>query len=788
MRPTLLLCWLALAAAAQAEGTADAASREITFLASTAPSNAPALPALNTAVAFPADTDLFLSGQPGAWLGVDTLDFDLTWPADAPTNAQALVYLIDWEHRWYQTLLPGFLTPEKRHRFSVDLRAGSSAWEPRGHHAAWQLRARCAPKRVAIRIFGPTPYLGTCRLERVTGQAAAKPVDAPTIQNVRPSATHVPCFGRFEITFTLPDRYPNPFDPNQVDVQALVEGPGGTVTNVNGFFAQDFYRTLGPTGEAIEPQGRPVWKVRFSPCAPGTYRYRLLVRDTAGRSEWGPAKFEATAPRTRGFLRVSRKDFRYFEFEDGTPFFPIGHNIRSPFDTRTDEQFPWRQRWPEGSTAYLRYFKDMSRNGENFVEVWSAAWSLGLEWTQTVPSYHGVGQYNLQNAWEMDQVVEAAERNGIYLNVVINNHGKFSTYVDPEWAQNPYNQAAGGYLASPDEYFSDPRAIEDFKNLMRYMIARWGYSPHVFAWELWSELNLTGSERVNHHGHEPAEVVAWHRDIGRWLRGNDPYRHLVTSHVSADYRVQNPKIVSLPEMDFAAVDAYHSSPDALHIVRLLFETGQFNNPFKKPVLVTEFGGQAQAQQGYDHIYCAHHAALWASTCLPIGGTPLFWWWMLIDEDNLYPRYAAINRFMEDEDRRDPTQEAITPWTRKATSAVPETGVNLSVARGSGGSGIFALGYGNDNSMIGWLYLADRFAEADVSKAPAEQNATLRVDGMRSGTYRVEFWDTAQGQVVEARETTAEETVIAVTVPPFQRDLAFKIKPAAKRRAKPETRQ
>jgi hypothetical protein len=776
MRPALL-CTLAVLAASRIAGAEDTTDREVRFRFASAPSNAPAVADMDVSVSLPGSADTFIIGPAGVWLAADTLEFDLAWPADAVTNTQVLVYFVDWEHRWYQTLLPGYLIPGKRHHFSVDLRPASPAWESRGHHAPWQLRARCDPKAVAVRIFGPTPFKGNCRLEQASGRPAARPDGPPQILNVRPSAAQVPCYERFELTFSLPDRYPNPFNPDQVSVQAIFEGPGGTVVNADGFYVQNFYRTLGPTGETIEPQGLPVWKVRFAPRAPGTYRYRLVVRDTVGRSEWGPALLEATPPRTRGYLRVARRDRRYFEFDDGSSFFPIGHNIRSPFDTRTDEQFPWRQRWPEGSTAYLRYFKDMSRNGENFVEVWTAAWSLGLEWSPISPGYHGIGQYNLRNAWEMDQVIDAAERHGIYVNVVIHNHGKFSTYVDEEWSHNPFNRAQGGYLTLPDEYFSDPRAIRDFKNLMRYMIARWGYSPHVFAWELWSELNLTGSERVNHHSHEQPEVVAWHRDIGRWLRTADPYRHLVSSHVSADYRVQNPDIVRLPELDFAAVDAYHDSPEALHIVRLLYETGRYNNAFGKPVLVTEFGGQALAQQGYDHIHCAHHAALWSSTCLPIGGTPLFWWWMIVEEESLYPRYAAVHRFMEGEDRRDPTKLALTPWNDATGDMADDARIRVSVTPGASGANIAALAYGNDRDVIGWLYLPNRFRKADVSTARAERGATLSVVGLRQGAYRVEFWDTTQGQIVESSEVPSQKTAVECPIPPLVRDIAFKVKPA-----------
>jgi hypothetical protein len=505
----------------------------------------------------------------------------------------------------------------------------------------------------------------------------------------------------------------------------------------------------------------------------------LTAKDSSGAADWGPGELDVTPARLPGFVRVSRSDPRYFEFDDNSYFFPIGHNIRSPFDVRTDQQFPWKQRWPEGSAAYSRYFRDMNRNGENFVEIWSAAWSLGLEWTPVSPGYHGIGQYNLRNAWEMDQVMDSADKFGMYLNVVIHNHGKFSTFVDEEWAANPFNIANGGYLSLPEDYFTDPRAVRDFQNLMRYMIARWGYSTRVFAWELWSELNLTGSERVDHRAHRLPEVVEWHRAMGRWFRLADPYRHLVTTHYSGDFRTQNPAITALPEIDHASVDAYHSDPRALRIVNLIRETAVNNNTFEKPVMITEFGGQSMAQQGFDHIDCAHHAALWASTCTPCGGTPLFWWWMIVEEESLYGRYAALARFMKGEDRRGPTKRAGASWDHPEDGGTPRA----LVTGDNGHARIAVMYYGDDTGMLGWIYDQDRFDFVSEATLKPVTGLSLSIGGLLDGPYRVEFWDTREGKIVETADVEAKNTLIRVALPPLARDMAFKVKPASSQQKK-----
>jgi hypothetical protein len=748
-----------------------AGGEENDFRLSVAPSNAPVFAALDLPLNLPADASVYLRPPTGGWVRLGAMEFDIVWPANGPTNTQVLVHLMDWDWRWYQAMQPGYLMPGKTQRFRVDLMPGANNWEPKGHHVPWQLRTLCDPVQAAIRIFGPGPYRGTCRVDRVTGRLRPESRGPPPIRGVRASAAQVPCYEKFELTFSLPDRYPNPFDPDQVRATATFEGPTGQVITVDGFYAQDYYRTLGPTGERTEPQGMPQWKARFAPTAPGRYRYRLTVKDSEGVARWEGGQFDATSPRQPGYVRASRRDPRHFEFDDGSYFFPIGHNIRSPFDVRTDQQFPWKQRWSEGSAAYLRYFRELSRNGANFVEIWAAAWSLGLEWNPIWEGYHGIGQYNLRNAWEMDQVVDSADRLGIYINLVVLNHGRFAEKSDQEWAFNPLNVQAGGYLKETNEFFTNPRALRDFQNMMRYMIARWGYSTRIFAWQLWSELNLAGTGGV----YRKPECVEWHRIAAEMIKTMDPNDHLIATHYSGDYHTQNLDLSRLPSLTHCALDAYHSDKRALHIVTVMGKTADYNNPLGKPVLITEFGGNFAAQQGYKHISDAHHAAIWASTCIPIAGTPCYWWWMIADEENFYPRYGAVSRFMKGEDRRGPDKRFITTyawWTNSVRS-----GCAIVMQGGESTNTLAALAYGTPESLLGWICRDSDFDTADPDGLPGITNAVVELSGVQKGTYTASFWDTKRGRPMFETDATSRNGVLRIAAPPFGRDIAFKVKKA-----------
>jgi len=704
----------------------------------------------------PGTRDVALTAPSQTWFGLAELNWTLTLSEGAPTNVQVLVFMKDWDYLWYQQMLPGCAAPGATNRYRVDLSPSATKWEPQGHHAVWNARALMEPREFGIRVFldGPGTLTGT--LSNVSAKKMSSDTTPPTIRDVRPAAQQVACYEKFEVTFDLPDRYANPFDPEEISVTATIETPGGKTVTIDGFHMRDYYRTVTPTGEEILPQGPPHWKIRYAPPRAGTYCYTLQVRDACGTATWGPGVFVAQPPRQPGYIRVSKNDSRYFEFDNGDFFHPIGHNIRSPSDSVMNSAFPWVKRWTEGTSAYARHFSTMREHGENISEVWMASWSLGLEWSPVWRGYHGIGQYNLMNAWEMDRVIDEADRNGLYLNVVIHNHGKFSTMVDNEWIYNPFNKKLGGYLEKPDEYFTDPRAQKSFRQLMRYIIARWGYSTRVFAWELWSELNISGSTR---EFYRTPECVNWHRMATATVGEFDPNHHLITTHYCPDYSAQNMDITALPGITHASVDAYHNEPRTLKILDLLAATAQFNNPSGKPVMITEFGGASSAQ-GLVHLENSLHAGLWASTSIPIAGTPLFWWWGLVEEENYYPEYLAISRFMKGEDRRDRTLLPCNPVLSKPD--IPNVRVQ-------------AFSLNNGTRAQGWIYDALAFDTADSDAHPAISNLITRLENMSNGLYRVEFWETSGGTLTKTRDVEVRAGTLSVTVPPFSRDIAFKVR-------------
>ena len=717
---------------------------------------------LEAVLAFPGEGNFtFRAPHATNWLDAAAIRITLVWPESAPAHSGSLVWLKDRDDYWHQYLLPAFLKPGATNMLTIPFQSGTTGWQTPGHSLAWHHRIRINPQSVGFRVFSDTAFTGKCVLVSATLETQTDRTP-PVISKVQPVTRTAQALALYELRFDLPDRYTNPFDPTQIDAGARITRPDGATNTVCAFYYQPHYRLEDELGKPVEPDGPPEWRIRYCPRMPGEYTVTLFARDALGETQTtNVLRFTASpaAPDALHFVRVSAKDRRYFEFDNGSLFYPIGHNVRSATDSRMDDKFPWVFRKEEGTTAYRRYFKRMQDAGENLAEVWMSAWSLGLEWTEGIGGYHGANDFHMGNAWELDRVLDLAREHRIYLNLVLNYHGRISTWCDPEWHLHPYNKATpGGWLTMPLEFFSDPRAIEMQKRFCRYTQARWGWSPMIFGYELCSEINLTGHES-HHRSNFLPDVVAWCCTIGAYIKATDPYQHLVSAHVSNDFNFLNPAMCNSPELDFMPLDAYHHTQPE-RIIALTAGTADAGAPYSKPILITEFGGSPMAA-GREHLMIEQHAALWSGACVPLAGIPMFWWWQVVDENDLYGRYTAVKRFMEDVDPRDTSAKRVPV----ALSASEGGDKNLPLT-------FDAVCTASPEKARGYIY-PKRFARAGEAAHEAG-TLTVNIDGFTAGLFRVEFFDTETGKPVRRFDVRTKENLLAIPVPRFRTDCAFKV--------------
>jgi len=131
-------------------------------------------------------------------------------------------------------------------------------------------------------------------------------------------------------------------------------------------------------------------------------------------------------------------------------------------------------------------------------------------------------------------------------------HGMFEAEPDywggnNYWPKNPYNSTQGGPCTTQDTFFTSTAAQRIYQKRLRYLIARYGYSPNLLAWQFFNEIDNVARYLDASH------LATWHGALGDWLKANDPWQHLVTTSLSGTDR---PEIWGLKQMDFAVHHSY----------------------------------------------------------------------------------------------------------------------------------------------------------------------------------------------------------------------------------------
>ncbi len=440
------------------------------------------------------------------------------------------------------------------------------------------------------------------------------------IGEVEWSARQGPMWQPVELKFDVSGTWDNPFDPEQIDVYAVIHGPGGIRLRQPAFACHDF-KPLRPGSDLLQPVGRLHWRLRWTPTREGRWRVLIVARTPDGTKRRFAGAFLCTGRAGHGFIRRCKSTPYYFQFDDGTAYVPVGENICWDGD--------------ELLTAYERWMGRLSRAGGNYCRIWLVRWNMALEWTNKGYRrgyYYGLGRYSLDNAWRLDRVMEIARRNGIYIMLCLGYHGELMERQDYFrtncWAENPYNAANGGPCGKPAEFWTNPQARRLYKQRLRYIIARWSAYPNILTWEFWNEVHAPPS---------------WISEMADFLRRNDPYAHLITT-TWADEQIWRLDGIDISQIHHYGVD--ESLEDSGPVLASMAYSA--TERVKKPFIIGEFGidwKRSDRQHDPDGRATNFHNGLWASLASRAAGPAALWWWdNYVDPLNLYGQFTSIARF------------------------------------------------------------------------------------------------------------------------------------------------
>mgnify|MGYP005850516343 FL=1 len=197
-----------------------------------------------------------------------------------------------------------------------------------------------------------------------------------TFLNVAANADTVGLYNKFEVSFQISKTYPNPYIPYSpeygpygVSVDGLFS-PDGWATTITqpGFYYEAFARVSDADWvSSLYPTGETAWKVRFAPTALGQWQYRIRVTDRSGVYTYpaeGALTFNVAPSENPGFIHVSARDPRYFEFSNGETFFPFGYGAGY------------------GTFEFLeRELAQIGAGGANFFRWWLSGMNIAGSWT-----------------------------------------------------------------------------------------------------------------------------------------------------------------------------------------------------------------------------------------------------------------------------------------------------------------------------------------------------------------------------------------------------------------------
>jgi hypothetical protein len=535
-----------------------------------------------------------------------------------------------------------------------------------------------------------------------------------------------------ELEFTLRKVYDNPYDADEVGVDLIITDGNEKMMAIPCFFTEEYVHDEDEGKWTLT--GKSSWKARYTPDKPGDYNYHIRINDIDGTIRSQYRQLSITSRQHKGFIRNYTSN--YLLFEDGSPFFANSFNLCIP---PRDKPFD-----------YEYFFKKWKENRMNYTRLWLAPpwgkYAFALEWTDgqfpTQKGKLGLKRYNQEVAARLDNFMQTAEQYNIYVMLCLGDERELETGIfrdeelphnRPFWHANPYNRENGGPAASPLEFFILEEAKALYKNRLRYLIARWGYSTNMIIWEFWNEIDhpkwCQDWTFVKH------TVANWHKEMGEYIRKNDPYNHLISTSFSHDNN--QPLIWNLPEMDVVQAHNYGGSKN---LARGSLEmTLELKMAFPdKPMFISEYGTDFH---GYTHEGGAEevgiHNAIWATALSGATGIAQWWWWNTIDENNLYFHYNNLGIFVEN-----------IPWldckSLEVISNMPE---------------MLTVGIGTPDKA--WVWVHNTYNNWDNAKYETLikelTGIHITLKDFSAGKYKITEFDTYSGEYFPAGDISFESS-------------------------------
>jgi hypothetical protein len=513
----------------------------------------------------------------------------------------------------------------------------------------------------------------------------------PVFNTIRVNKDTVGRYDKFEMQINLTANFQNPFDPDEIDLNAVFISPSGKQWKINGFYNYSDYGSL--------------WMVRFSPNETGRWIYQLNVRDLDGSAASEQKSFFVVPSPYHGPVKIAPNK-RYLEYADGTPYYGVGLWYNDSYQAFNQGQI---------NQETLDHLKKL---GVNFI----SSFMIPLETMGT-----GLGRYDQNFSGRLDEVLSWCEDRNINLSLNIWFHAFLSKTVWPggnrRWETNPYQ-----LVCNAKDFYSSKEAWTYQEKLYRYIIARWGYSRSLAVWFVVDEVNGTDGWMSG----DSIGANNWAQNVQDYIKTHDPYNHLTTGTRSGginEFWSQGYKTFDLaareiyesqgfPINETGIIAADSINPLTRSYLNYTHEIKKLWNGYEKPAIIGETGWDhtfyEPSMPGYLSWY---HNALWVCMANGTAMTPFWWAYSPYLNDNVITnQIRSFERFV-----------STIPFS-KLTRITPTD------AEISGGN---AFAMKSDQVIFGWVVNP----KTDVS------GATVTVRSIPVGEYTLKIYHTWDGRFI-----------------------------------------
>ncbi|HET6992308.1 MAG TPA: DUF5060 domain-containing protein, partial [Bacteroidia bacterium] len=160
------------------------------------------------------------------------------------------------------------------------------------------------------------------------------------------------------------------------------------------------------------------WRVRFAVPDTGNWQCTILTGENVQMSvpQFSGISFQCIASpdgllrsKNHGYINVAA-DQKHFQYTDGTPFFALGQNIAWADESILHGYAGSAPAYNCGYYDVYHYMNNLADNGGNYVRIYMAHWSTGVEWEE-------LGVYAQDRACALDSMLRIAEERGLHIQL-----------------------------------------------------------------------------------------------------------------------------------------------------------------------------------------------------------------------------------------------------------------------------------------------------------------------------------------------------------------------------------